>query len=154
MRTYYMHEELYLLGYKAVYSVESQRTFWTIMSLPSSGSKNKPRKPAQFCLLPAFTLFSCLAYSSTMKMVAIYSSETPVDFQRSTQHYVPEVRTLHNTDVRTSDPTCCVYMYVGYIMDMGWYQKLLNTMVCASETWYRRRHMTVILTRCVAVVIP
>jgi hypothetical protein len=30
-------------------------------------------------LLPAFTLVSCSVYSSTLKMEAIYSSETSVD---------------------------------------------------------------------------
>jgi hypothetical protein len=50
-----MHEEVYLLGYIAVYSVESQPTFQRNMSLPSSGSKKGPsKKPAwqaqQLCL--------------------------------------------------------------------------------------------------------
>jgi hypothetical protein len=34
----------------------------------------------EFCLLPAFTLVSCSAFSSTLKMEMIYSSETSVDF--------------------------------------------------------------------------
>jgi hypothetical protein len=34
--------------------------------------------------------------SSTLKMEAIYSSETLVDIQRTTRHYIPEVDTLHN----------------------------------------------------------
>jgi hypothetical protein len=46
------------------------------------------------CLPPAFTLVSCLAYSSTLKMEAKCSSETSVDFQRTTRHYIPEDRTL------------------------------------------------------------
>jgi hypothetical protein len=41
----------------------------------------------------AFTLISCLAYSSTMKMEETFSSETLVDFQRTTGHYVLEGRT-------------------------------------------------------------
>jgi hypothetical protein len=44
---------------------------------------------------PAFTMVSCLAYSSTLKMEATYCSETLNDFQRSAQHYIPEDRTLH-----------------------------------------------------------
>jgi hypothetical protein len=40
-------------------------------------------------LQPAFTLVSCLAYSSTLKMEVTCSSETWVDFQRTTQHYIP-----------------------------------------------------------------
>jgi hypothetical protein len=37
-----------------------------------------------------FLLVSCLAYSSTMKVGAICSSEMSVDFQRATWHYVAE----------------------------------------------------------------
>jgi hypothetical protein len=43
---------------------------------------------------PAFTLVSCLAYSSTLKMEAICFSETSVDFQRNTQRYIPEDSTF------------------------------------------------------------
>jgi hypothetical protein len=46
---------------------------------------------AKLCCLPlAFTLVSFSAYSSTLKMEAICSSETSVDFQRNTQRYIPE----------------------------------------------------------------
>jgi hypothetical protein len=42
-------------------------------------------------------LVSCLAYSSTLKVEVIRSSETSVDFQRITRRYIPEdKRTLHN----------------------------------------------------------
>jgi hypothetical protein len=65
-----------------VYSAESQPKFRTKISPPSSGSKNKPsNKPA---------------YSSTPKIDAIFSSEMSVNFQRTTQRYIPEDRTLHN----------------------------------------------------------
>jgi hypothetical protein len=37
------------------------------------------------CLL----LVSCLAYASALKVEATYSSETSVDFQRTTQRYNP-----------------------------------------------------------------
>jgi hypothetical protein len=67
------------------------------MSPPSSGPKNKPSmKPAWACLTHAFTLISCSAYSSTLKMEAICSSETSVEFQRITQRYIPEDSTLHH----------------------------------------------------------
>jgi hypothetical protein len=39
-------------------------------------------------------LVSCFGISSTLKMEAIFSSETPVDFQRTTQRYIPGDRTL------------------------------------------------------------
>jgi hypothetical protein len=41
-----------------------------------------------------FALVSCLAYSSTLNMEAICSSETSLDFQWTTQLYIPEDRTL------------------------------------------------------------
>jgi hypothetical protein len=48
------------------------------------------------CLPPAFTLVSCSAYCSTLKMEAICSSETLVDFKRITLRYIPVDSTLHN----------------------------------------------------------
>jgi hypothetical protein len=39
---------------------------------------------------------SCSAYSSTLKIESICSSESTVDIQRTTQHYIPEDRTLHS----------------------------------------------------------
>jgi hypothetical protein len=47
------------------------------------------------CLLPAFTLVSCLAYSSTLKKGATCSSETLTDVQRNTRH-ITENKSLHN----------------------------------------------------------
>jgi hypothetical protein len=41
-----------------------------------------------------FTLVSCLGYFLTLKMEAICSSETSVDFQRTTQCYIPQCSTL------------------------------------------------------------
>jgi hypothetical protein len=43
----------------------------------------------------AFTLVSCSAYFSTLKMEAICSSEMPVDVQQITWRYIPEDSTLH-----------------------------------------------------------
>jgi hypothetical protein len=48
------------------------------------------------CLPPAFTLVSSLAYSSTLKMKAKCSSETSVDFQRTSRRYIPDDTTLHD----------------------------------------------------------
>jgi hypothetical protein len=44
----------------------------------------------------AFTLDSCLAYSSTLKTEETCPSETSVDFQRTTRQYIPEDRTVHD----------------------------------------------------------
>jgi hypothetical protein len=49
-----------------------------------------------FCLPPAFTLASHLAYSLSMKMETTCSSKTCVDFQRTTLRYIPEDGTLDN----------------------------------------------------------
>jgi hypothetical protein len=87
--TYFVDEACNIM-----YSTESQPTFWRNISPPSSGSKNKLSKP--LCLPSDFTLVSCSPYFSTLKMVAICSSETSVDSQRTTQHYIPEDGTLHN----------------------------------------------------------
>jgi hypothetical protein len=43
---------------------------------------------------PTFALLSCLAYS-ILKMVMICSSETSVNFQRTTRRYIPEDRNFH-----------------------------------------------------------
>jgi hypothetical protein len=43
-----------------------------------------------------FTLVSCLAYSSTLKIKATYSYEMSVGFQRSTRHFVTEDKILPN----------------------------------------------------------
>jgi hypothetical protein len=43
-----------------------------------------------------FMLVTCLANSLTVKMYAIYSSETSVYYQRTTRRCIPEDRTLNN----------------------------------------------------------
>jgi hypothetical protein len=44
-------------------------------------------------LSPVFTLVSFSAYCLALKMEVICFSETSVDFQRTTQHYIPKDRT-------------------------------------------------------------
>jgi hypothetical protein len=77
-----INEEFYLLGYNAVWSIEGQLTF---------------RKKQATC----FMLVSCLAYSSTLKMEVTCSSETLAGFQWTTQHYIPQDRTLHKNCCET-----------------------------------------------------
>jgi hypothetical protein len=62
---------------------------------PIDPSKQDCEK-SQVYLPPAFTLGSCSAYSSTLKMEAICSSETSVHFQRTIQRYIPENSTLQS----------------------------------------------------------
>jgi hypothetical protein len=82
MNTYIPVEEFRLLRYNAVHSVEIQPTFRRNMSGPFSGSENKPSKKLTESVLLATCsmLASCLAHSSTLKIEAICSSETSVDF--------------------------------------------------------------------------
>jgi hypothetical protein len=47
-------------------------------------------------LPPAFTLVSCVAFSSTLRMEATCSSETSVDFQRTPGQSFPKDITHHN----------------------------------------------------------
>jgi hypothetical protein len=61
------------------------------MSPPFSGSRDKPnKKPARSLLATRFMLFSCLAYTSTVKIEEACSS----DFQQTTLRYIPEERKL------------------------------------------------------------
>jgi hypothetical protein len=41
---------------------------------------------------------SCLAYSLTLKMAAVHSSEMLVDFYQTLLHYIPEGSTLQHYD--------------------------------------------------------
>jgi hypothetical protein len=71
------------VGFEVLTAVVMKSTiFWDIT--PCSPLKVK------LCLPLAFTLVSCSAYSSTLKMLAICSSETVIDFQRTTRRYIPE----------------------------------------------------------------
>jgi hypothetical protein len=50
---------------------------------------------------PAFTLICCSAYS-TLKVEAMFSSETRSDFQRAPWFYIPEDFTLHDYEISGS----------------------------------------------------
>jgi hypothetical protein len=78
-----------------VWSVEIKQTFRRKISPPSSGSKNKPRKKPASTSYQAELVY-CLAYLSTLKMEAKFSSETSVDFEWTTLRYIPENVTLQN----------------------------------------------------------
>jgi hypothetical protein len=79
----------WFVGFAVLTAVVMKSTiFWDIM--PCSPLKVNRELP------PAFTLVSCLAYSSTLKVEAICSSETSVRFQRTTRRYIPGDSTLRN----------------------------------------------------------
>jgi hypothetical protein len=75
------YEEFHLLGYNALYSVQSQLMFRRNMSPPSSGLNNKPSKK------PAWSR----QQAELGSLEATYSSEMSVDFQRTTRSYIPEL---------------------------------------------------------------
>jgi hypothetical protein len=91
-------EEFYLLGYNAVTPCETQPTFWRVTcrlhlqsrSISQARNQRESRWQAELCLI------SCLAYASNLKIEATCSSETSVDFERTTRRYIPEDKTLHN----------------------------------------------------------
>jgi hypothetical protein len=61
--------------------------------MPCSRLTQPSKKPArsQFAVLASCVmLVSCLAYSLTLKMEAVLSSETAMDFYRTTRRYIPE----------------------------------------------------------------
>jgi hypothetical protein len=98
----------------------SQPTFRRNMWPPSSGQKNKSSKkpawkqvvsrwrvvnfefwlaylrangqPKGVCLPHAFSLVSCLTFSSTLKFEATCSSETSVDFQLAIRRYIQKIK--------------------------------------------------------------
>jgi hypothetical protein len=57
---------------------------------------NKPIKKPTPKQVASRALVYFLAYSSTLKKEAICSSETSVEFERTTQRYIPEDSTAHN----------------------------------------------------------
>jgi hypothetical protein len=75
-------------------STVSQRELSSSLPFPSDSLHN-PKFPVSrlLCFPPAFMLVSFSAYS-TLKMEMIRTSETSVDFQRSTRRYIPEESTL------------------------------------------------------------
>jgi hypothetical protein len=63
----------------------------------------KPCSPLKALPSACFMVVSCFAYSSTLKMQAIYTSEASVDFQLTTRRCVPEDRTLQSKFVYSKD---------------------------------------------------
>jgi hypothetical protein len=77
--------------------------FWDITScstlkVPSASIQSHVFTCHEVCLLPASYWF-LLQYSSTLKIWATCSSETLIDFQRTTRLYIPEDRTLPGRSV-------------------------------------------------------
>jgi hypothetical protein len=81
---------------------------------------HNPKCPARRLLdLPlAFLLVFCSAYS-TLKMEAIYSCKTSVDFQRTARCYIPEDRceNLKSYIVHSNSLLCCSFFFFSKISD-------------------------------------
>jgi hypothetical protein len=60
------------------------------------GQRTSQARNQQPRLAACFVLVSCFDYSSTLKLGPICSSQTSVDFQRTTSPYIPEKRSLHS----------------------------------------------------------
>jgi hypothetical protein len=80
------------------------------VSPPFSRTRNKPSKKSAG-RATSFMFVSCLVYSSTLKMKATCSSETPTEFQRTARRYIPRDRTLSNTFVREQNPNLGALFY-------------------------------------------
>jgi hypothetical protein len=99
-------------------SIESQPMFQRNMWPPFSRLKSKQALLAAF-----FMLVSWLAYSPPLNMMASCSSKTLVNFQKTTQHYIPENRILntlclniHATDA--SNLQSVFYIYLLFLQTM------------------------------------
>jgi hypothetical protein len=73
-------------------------------STSRSRRKSEPLHRNEAQLSACFMLVSCLACSSTLKMAAICSWQTPVEFHRTTRRYNPQYRAFRSTAVRASKP--------------------------------------------------
>jgi hypothetical protein len=87
------------VGLEVLIAVDMKSTvFWVITRCSPLkvnwrfGGQNNHNFRVEGGLAAAFTLVSCSAYSSILKMETICSSETSLDFQRTTQRYNPEGR--------------------------------------------------------------
>jgi hypothetical protein len=88
-------EKFYFLGYNAMWTTESQLTFWLNMSQGSRVCDTRSNhEAAKSCLLRDGV--SCFAYSSSLTMVVISFPNTTHDFQWTIQHCVPENIILRN----------------------------------------------------------
>jgi hypothetical protein len=88
------------------------------------GRDSIPCRGKLFPSIP-YRFWGPLAYSLTRKMEAVHSSETQVNFHRTTQCCIPEDNTLHTTVARTINPRHIhIYIsFVSYVMDNllpGW----------------------------------
>jgi hypothetical protein len=81
---------------------------------------NNVQSVERLCLPPAFTLVCCWTPSSTPKMEAVCSSETLVDFQRTTQRYFPSFTLHHHRCENVESLICCRFFITSLFCTWTW----------------------------------
>jgi hypothetical protein len=101
-----------------------------------SQDRNKHEAELAIC----FILFPCLAHSSTL-MEGICSSETSIDFQRTTWRYIPEDRTLPNHRYSTTyglpsaEESCLANLGIVRFMFIAFFIKALDSVPSSPATF-------------------
>jgi hypothetical protein len=148
--------EFYLLGYNACSLLKAKRLFGRTCRLNFKGRRLSQARYQHEAT--CFIALSILAYSSTLKMEAIYYPERSVDFQRITRCYIPEERTLDNhrcENGKSYTPTFEAVLYnLRYPqsrkinqskglcttdLDRSWCLRLIRRLI-TDAVWSRRRN--------------
>jgi hypothetical protein len=90
-----------------------------------------------------FTLYSCLIYCSTLKMEAICSSETSVDFQLTTRRYIPDDIALLDhccENLKSYNLIYCIYIYIS-VGTCVRERFLHNTSASSPRNWWPHRQL-------------
>jgi hypothetical protein len=114
------------------------------------------RKLSQAERATCFTLLFFLAYSSTLKTVATYSSKTSVDFQRTTWGYIPEDRSLWGSQTLhicnfVSDIFCALKITSTADRNLLW---LHRTFGLCTKNYFELRFSQRWLRRVVQISLP
>jgi hypothetical protein len=119
-------ETMSVLGFEVLTAVVMKNSIFRDIT-PCSPLKVN-RRFGETCLIH---LVSCLAYSSSMKMKETYPSETSVDFQQNTRHYIPEDRIFHRVYCFSCGLFSALHIFVLCETDI--------TIVKVGKTWKRQR---------------
>jgi hypothetical protein len=100
-------------------------------------------------------LISCLAYSSTLTMKVIHSSETLVDLKWTTWGYILEDRTLHNHRCENLKSSISYYCLARiYSQKFHWSARRHNLLFkCIRNNRVYRLHPVVYARRLSAIII-
>jgi hypothetical protein len=111
--TRFGHASVFLVYLSCIFQVAAVRT--CIGNFLGSSVELEPLSSSEDT---CFMLVSCMSYSSTLKMKATCYSETSVDCQWTTEHYIPEERTFYNH--------CCVNIKSckrrGFVFVIHWFE--------------------------------